>query len=222
MSDFLRILDVDGDQLDINHGGQPGEPGRRLLLLTTVSQHRREHATSVALDERMARELVAFAQAWLDAPRLAARDSAEVVASERMVDVTISLLKTTAGEWGARTDYADDESQADFNWWSGEGAERDARGWYAELRGKSLCECGAEADGDEMIGTEDGEVCPTCAGELQEEFRVMRFRCPGCGWTGTGADIIDADTVCHGEPGCPQCETAVDGVVDEPVAAEAP
>lgn len=210
MSDFLRILDVDGDHLDINHGGQPGEAGRRLLLLTTVSRQ------SVALDERKARELVAFAQAWLDAPRLAARDSAEVVASERMVDVTISLLKTTAGEWGARTDYADDETQADVNWWIGEGAERDARGWYAELRGKSICECGAEADDDEMTGTEDGEVCPTCAAELQEEFKVMRFRCPGCGWTGTGADIIDADAVCHGEPGCPHCETSVEVVVVEP------
>lgn len=201
MPDFLRIVDIDGDHIDVCPAARPAE---RLLMFAAVDHGTRE-AAAVSLDDSQVRELVAFAQAWLDAPRLAARDSAEVVASERMVDVTVSLLKTTAGEWGARTDYADDESQADVNWWSGEDAERDARGWYAELRGKSLCECGAEADGDEMIGTEDGEVCPTCAADLQEEFKVMRFRCPDCGWTGTGADIIDADAVCHGEPGCPLC-----------------
>ena len=135
--------------------------------------------------------------AIINAPRDLARSEADVVAAEPMADVLTELLKTKLGEWGVRTTYSDDETAPDVRWYAGDTAEREARTFYAELRGKTNCECGAEIDEDDAIVTDDGPVCDDCAAALHEEWLAAAVACVGvnggkadepCGWTGKGAD----------------------------------
>lgn len=175
-------------------------------------------------------ELVDELTAWVNSPRGADRAAAEVVAAERMADVLTELLKTAAGEWGVRTTYSDDETEPDVRWYAGDAAEREARTFYAELRGKALCEnCPAEVDEDELTEAgEDGpDVCHACATALSEEFEATRYRCvgertadqPGCGWTGTGAEV----TVADGQTFCPLCVDASEAEkVEDEQPTEAP
>ncbi len=162
--------------------------------------------------------------AWLDAPRDAARAAAELV--ER--DDELLLVKTSLGEWGVGSE---DEPPQAVTWFAGETAEQDARRLFAKERGKALCDnCPAEVDEGELTEAgEDGpDVCPACATALQEEFAATRYRCvgertadqPGCGWTGTGAEV----TVADGETFCPLCVDASEAeeVEDEHPTAEAP
>lgn len=222
MSDFLRIVDADGDHIDINHAGRRE---RRLLMFTIVNKGTRE-AAAVALDEEMVREQVAFAQAWLNAPRDAARAAAEVVIDDTADDVR--LLCTTLGEWGVGQVSAEFDllgapigDQVAICWCAD---ERAARVMFAELRGKELCEtCPTEVDEGELTEAgEDGpKVCPKCADELREEFKAAPYghdqNCPGedgCTWSGVGADIKDWDE----DALCPVCNAPALELVVAPAA----
>ncbi len=149
------------------------------------------------LDRNEATRVRDALSAWIDLPRDLARSEADVVAAEPMADVLTELLKTKLGEWGVRTTYSDDETAPDVRWYAGDTAEREARTFYAELRGKTNCECGAEIDEDDAIVTDDGPVCDDCAAALHEEWLAAAVACVGvnggkadepCGWTGKGAD----------------------------------
>jgi hypothetical protein len=176
------------------------------------------------MDEATVRTLHAQFGAWLDAPRLAARESAEVVAE----DDGVRLLKTTAGEWGvAEFDHFRAEEWDDASWTT---EEPEARRAFAKLRGKAICECGAEVDPDEMVTSDDDvDLCPACHGELREEWLVSAIECvgsvvdadarafvqqAGCGWTGKGSDAAKVDDG-RGEA-CPTCGGDVELV--EPAA----
>ncbi len=144
--------------------------------------------------------------AWLDAPRLAARATAEVVAQEIVYGVRFCLLRTPH-EWGVG-----DDSDPVVEWYTGPDAERLARTDYAESRGKALCICGAECDADEIDRSGDEPQCPTCVAEAVAAFKAQRFRCAdvdpqglpdACGWEGVGDDVLKffekQDVAC---PGC--------------------
>lgn len=143
------------------------------------------------------RDAIAKLTAWLDAPRLAARATAEVVAQDE-VDGSVIVLLRTPFEWAARYVAGPDDA---VTWYA---TERPARMEYAIERGKVLCVCGAEH-----------EPCLT-----QAAFKAQRFMCgnrgngytEACGWTGTGADLDEVDTGHSIEPGCPKCLGAVEGV----------
>lgn len=150
------------------------------------------------------RDAIAKLTAWLDAPRLAARETAEVVAS----DGDSRLLRSSAGEWGVM--YSDDGEHIETVWHLD---EREARVSYAEMRDKALCICGAECDADEIDRSGDEPQCPKCVAAAVEAFKATKFTCVpldgpgypgGCGWVGTGADITDTS---DGEPFmCPACD----------------
>jgi len=159
--------------------------------------------------EDEARDLIAQLTAWLDAPRLAARETAEVVARDG-----VAVLLRTAFEWGFC--YIDDDAPAGqratvyaADWHTGPDAERNARADYANARGLALCICGAEEDEDEIDNSGDEPLCRKCVAEAQEAFESQPMRCKDepCGWTGTGADLIAAgDTDGPGSPHeCPKC-----------------
>ena len=184
----------------------------------------------VLLDDGQVGEMIAALTAYRDEPRIAARATAEVVASDPTND--LELVKTTAGEWGVLAIEAafDDGGKATGNerraieWFSGDGCESSARVLYAEERGKSLCEsCLKETDLDDLIEAgEDGPmVCESCADELHEEFTKRPYRCdpdrgiPSCGWTGTGADVV----IETGQAWCPKCGGEAVDVGVEPAGA---
>lgn len=206
--------------------------GQRLLIAEAIDSG--NHHVFVDLPEHDATTLRDALTSWLDAPRDAARAAAEVVTSEQMVDVTTALLKTAAGEWGVRTTYSDDEVASDLRWYSGKEAEREARAFFAEIRGKSVCECGAEMDENEAIGTEDGDVCQACAEMLHEEWLASTVECIGrsvdeqgrfvsmigCGWTGKGADAAMVGNVSTRRE-CPTCGGDVELVEDAAPGGEA-
>lgn len=151
------------------------------------------------IGEDSARDLVAKLTAWLDAPRLAARETPTVVVHDAVDDEIVMLLRTTVGEWCVRC-VDSGTGHADEDWFA---TERDGRGHFADLRGKALCICGAECDADEIDRSGDEPQCPKCVAEAVAAFKAQWFRCPLCGWTGTGAVRIahdgDADT-------CPGCD----------------
>lgn len=153
------------------------------------------------IGEDSARDLVAKLTAWLDAPRLAARKTPTVVAS----DAGVELLRTAAGEW-ASVEYPADHTTAHadttLTWYGGAAAERNARTDYANARGKALCICGAECAEDEIDRSGDEPQCPKCVAEAVAAFKAQWFRCPLCGWTGTGAVRIAHDENADTCPGC--------------------
>lgn len=151
------------------------------------------------VDEPGARDLVAKLTAWLDAPRIAARETPEVVASDRHVE----LLRTSADEWGVREVLGDGSYHQDIDWHSSPGAERAAREQYATERDKGLCITGCEVDIDDLDESGDEPLCSACVAKLAEEFRAAPMRCESCDWTGTGADILSTDEdLGHQCPGC--------------------
>ena len=152
--------------------------------------------------------------AAIDAPRLAARATAEVVASDEFDDdAHVYLLRTTDGEWGVR--FVDDSGRRKVvaDWHTGPDAERTARADYADARNKAICICGAEVGEDEIDRSGDEPQCPKCVAAAVEAFKATKFTCVpldgpgypgGCGWVGTGADIADTS---DGEPFmCPACD----------------
>lgn len=185
------------------------------LLFAEPGGYQMDEATVRALRDRFT--------AWLDAPRDAARVAAELVTR----DDELVLCKTPLGEWGV---YSEDEPPAEVSWFAGETAEQDARRLFAKERGKALCDnCAAEIDEDDLTEAgEDGpDVCHACATALQEEFEATRYRCvgertadqPGCGWTGTGAEV----TVADGQTFCPLCVDASEAEkVEDEQPTEAP
>lgn len=93
---------------------------------------------------------------WLDAPRLAARETAAVVAST----VDYALVTTTAGEWGVTwRDNEDDLADGDTEWFA---SEILARSDFREATGTTCCElCGTYRDDHDV--DEDG--IHTCTDE---------------------------------------------------------
>ena len=205
----------------------PTDPRRMALLRDSIVDRNLTVAT-----EDEARDLIAQLTAWLDAPRLAARETAEVVARDGN-----AILLRTAFEWGCggAADVVGRDGDAVLpsaafkwpppsgnapavlpatayvvDWYTGPDAERNARTDYANARGKALCVCGAEEDEDEIDNSGDEPLCRKC---VAEAFKAQRFRCRetdcnvSCGWTGTGADLIAAgDTDGPGSPHeCPKC-----------------
>ncbi len=164
------------------------------------------------------RDAIAKLTAWLDAPRLAARATAEVVASDAVFDddpmndpiTTVTLLRTTFGEWGVR---CTEPGKVDEDWFT---AERDGRGHFADLRGKALCICGAEVDENEIDRSGDEPQCPKCVAEAVAAFKAQPMRCAEgdhpCGWEGTGAGVgvVEGDNT----PCCPDCGGDVEEVRD--------
>ena len=174
---------------------------RRMALLRDSIVDR--NLTVVFEDE--ARDLIAQLTAWLDAPRLAARETAEVVARDD--EHGFRLLRTTAGEWGVLCqDNEDDEDDGEIRWHA---TERLAREEYATERGKALCICGAEEDDDEIDNSGDEPLCRKCVAEAQEAFKAQPMRCTNgpCGWTGTGVDLIVAGSLDGNDSPheCPKC-----------------
>ena len=150
------------------------------------------------IGEDSARDLVAKLTAWLDAPRLAARETPTVVVHDAVDDEIVMLLRTTVGEWCVRC-VDSGTGHADEDWFA---TERDGRGHFADLRGKALCICGAECDADEIDRSGDEPQCPKCVAEAVAAFKAQWFRCPLCGWTGTGAVRIAHDENADTCPGC--------------------
>ena len=153
--------------------------------------------TIARLDETDAATLRDALTAWLDAPRLAARATAEVVASDEFDDdAHVYLLRTTDGEWGVR--FVDDSGRRKVvaDWHTGPDAERTARADYADARNKAICICGAEVGEDEIDRSGDEPQCPKCVAAAVEAFKAQPMRCTRCDWTGTGADVADDPEAC--------------------------
>ena len=182
--------------------------GERRCDLQIFCAHVARYDYLVTIDEERARAIIAQLTAWLDAPRLAARETAEVVARDD--EHGFRLLRTTAGEWGVLCqDNEDDEDDGEIRWHA---TERLAREEYATERGKALCICGAEEDDDEIDNSGDEPLCRKCVAEAQEAFKAQPMRCEDetCGWTGTGADLIAAGSEAdwnddNGPHECPKC-----------------
>ena len=168
-----------------------------------------DHTITVT-SEIDARDLIAKLSAWLDAPRLAARETAEVVAQDS--EGSSRLLRSSAGEWGVM--YCDDGEHIETVWHVD---EREARVSFAEMRGKAICICGAEVDEDEIDRSGEEPQCPKCVDEAVAAFKAQRFRCAQydcngspctghkpCGWTGTGADL-SAPSADFEPYECPKC-----------------
>lgn len=108
-----------------------------------------DHTITVA-SEVDARDLVAMLTAWLDAPRLAARETPTVAAEHDGV----RLLTTSTGEWGV----ADDESAS---WLS---CEAEARCEFRYATGTVSCEsCARFIERGDACVDDDGIY--TCADE---------------------------------------------------------
>ena len=111
--------------------------------------------------------------AWLDAPRLAARETAEVVAQDGKYGCGYELLRSSAGEWGVL--WRDGDGSLPSVHWHTD--ERQAREEYATERDMALCICGAECDADEIDRSGDEPQCPKCVAAAVEAFKAQRFRC---------------------------------------------
>ena len=163
--------------------------------------------TIARLDETDAATLRDALTAWLDAPRLAARETAEVVASDEFDDdAHVYLLRTTAGEWGVR--FVDDSGRRKVvaDWHTGPDAERAARADYADARNKAICICGAECDEDEIDRSGGESMCPKCVTEAHKAFGALHFDCRRCGADLLGADLATrADSDPNSPWQCPRC-----------------
>lgn len=170
----------------------------------------------VMLDDAKVGELIKALTVWKHAPRDAARASAEVVASERMVDVVIDLLKTSMGEWGVRTTYSDEDATTDLRWYAGDAAERSARSLYDELLGSDRVTCdGCEKSIaiDDATDHGDGYYCEACAEAAAAEFKASRWSCTStaCGWNGTGPEVAREED----DMSCPKCGEYVEETSQE-------
>lgn len=196
------MTDFDTSPIIIEDSAPPSVRGERLAgrygMVSLVGASLRSEAGI--------RDAITKLTAWLDAPRLAARATAEVVAQEIVYGVRFCLLRTSH-EWGVG-----DDSDPVVEWYTGPDAERLARTDYAESRGKALCICGAECDADEIDRSGDEPQCPKCVAEAVAAFKAQRFRCAdvdpqglpdACGWEGVGDDVLKffekQDVAC---PGC--------------------
>ena len=197
--------------------------GTRLLFLDVAEASDDDESgfeiASVALDEARVDELIEKLTAWRSAPRLAAREHAEVVLSEQMVDVTIALLKTSAGEWGVCTTYSDEEAAPDLDWFPNETA---ARAQFYTLIGCVTCDgCDELVDRDDATDHGDGYYCEDCAEKERERFKRTTYRCVDggvCEWTGLGPALAwNGD-----EHECPTCGGEVEEVGVAPTEAPAP
>jgi hypothetical protein len=79
-------------------------------LAAAAQKARADHETA----REIAARLLAPPEAWLDAPRLAARETAEVVAEVVAEVEGFRLLRTTAGEWAVRWP-CDDDDEIDWD-----------------------------------------------------------------------------------------------------------
>lgn len=223
-----EIADSDGDVLALLD-----VPDRHVRSVLVEAQQRYKNepenvevGVAVRLNEDGMRSLVAWGQAWLDAPRDAARTAAEVVIDDTADDVR--LLRTTLGEWGVGQVSADFDllgeaigDKVAVAWCADEAA---ARRMFAELRGKIVCfGCAVEVtEDDSEPATEDGDrYCPKCADEAREEFKATTFAHDagspgdgGCEWRGLGSQIVDFDE----DALCPACGAAVQEVSPEPAS----
>lgn len=98
---------------------------RTIGLLFDVAAPIYVESGGIQLTEAAVRKLVGEFQAWLDAPRLAARADAVTIAKEECDDVTYYLVRTPF-EWGVG-----DDGNPEATWFAGPDAERDARALYA-------------------------------------------------------------------------------------------
>lgn len=157
--------------------------------------------TIARLDETDAATLRDALTAWLDAPRLAARATAEVVAQDDLDGVARIYLVRTAHEWGVG-----DEDCPEAHWYAGPAAERTARLHFAEIRNKALCICGAECDADELDRSGAESMCPKCVTEAHKAFGALHFDCRRCGADLLGADLATrADSDPNSPWQCPRC-----------------
>lgn len=160
------------------------------------------------IGEDSARDLVAKLTAWLDAPRLAARETPTVVVHDAVDDEIVMLLRTTVGEWCVRC-VDSGTGHADEDWFA---TERDGRGHFADLRGKALCICGAECAEDEIDRSGDEPQCPKCVAEAERHeppIAAPRPQCPTHGDTvncycTTGA--LHCHDCGHTPPFCTACD----------------
>ena len=148
--------------------------------------------TIARLDETDAATLRDTLTAWLDAPRLAARETAEVVAQDGKYGCGYELLRSSAGEWGVL--WRDGDGSLPSVHWHTD--ERQAREEYATERDMALCICGAEVGEDEIDRSGDEPQCPKCVAAAVETFKAQPMRCTRCDWTGTGADVADDPEAC--------------------------
>lgn len=148
--------------------------------------------TIARLDETDAATLRDTLTAWLDAPRLAARATAEVVAQDGKYGCGYELLRSSAGEWGVL--WRDGDGSLPSVHWHTD--ERQAREEYATERDMDLCICGAECDADEIDRSGDEPQCPKCVAAAVEAFKAQPMRCTRCDWTGTGAGVADDPEAC--------------------------
>lgn len=211
----IEILDEDGDALTL---AESRITGARAVLIETQTRCDGdiEAGVCVRFDEERVRKLVAWGQAWLDAPRLAARAAAEVVAE----DDGVRLLKTTAGEWGVgATEEVNDKNVEAIAWC--DGGEAAARKLFDDMLDRVGCDgCEKSIHLDDATDHGDGYYCETCADEAREEFKRTRFRCvdASCGWTGMGPDLGR----CDDDMECPRCCGEVAEVGVEPAAEPTP
>ncbi len=142
----------------------------RLCALSWFDGVRSEYDLLVNVDEDDARELVAKLTAWLDAPRLAARDHLTgIVPVACCYSTGVALIQSRAGEWGVVD--ADWLSMAPNIGLESTGAMRDwyateveARAAYRDETGKVICEsCARFIDHDDAECDDDGIY--TCADE---------------------------------------------------------
>ena len=160
-----------------------------------------DHTITVA-SEVDARDLVAKLTAWLDAPRLAARETAEVVAQDGKYGCGYELLRSSAGEWGVL--WRDGDGSLPSVHWHTD--ERQAREEYATERDMALCICGAECDEDEIDRSGGESMCPKCVTEAHKAFGALHFDCRRCGADLLGADLATrADSDPNSPWLCPRC-----------------
>jgi len=172
---------------------------------------------SVGLPEDAARKLRDWLTAWLDAPRLAAREHAEVVAE----DDGVRLLKTSAGEWGVGASEDVDGANVEAIAWYDKGEEA-ARKLYDDMLDRVVCDgCDKRVPADDATDHGDGYYCEDCAEQAREEFKRTTFRCidgGACTWTGLGPALAwNGD-----EHECPTCGGEVEEVGVAPTEASAP
>ena len=160
-----------------------------------------DHTITVT-SEIDARDLIAKLSAWLDAPRLAARATAEVVAQDGKYGCGYELLRSSAGEWGVL--WRDGDGSLPSVHWHTD--ERQAREEYATERDMALCICGAECDEDEIDRSGGESMCPKCVTEAHKAFGALHFDCRRCGADLLGADLATrADSDPNSPWQCPRC-----------------
>lgn len=183
-------------------------PGKLPLFFAVAGGFQMDEATVRALHEQFG--------AWLDAPRLDAREHAEVVAE----DDGVRLLKTSAGEWGVGASEEVDGANVEAIAWC-DGGEAAARKLYDDMLDRVVCDgCDKRVAADDATDHGDGYYCEDCADEERERFKRTAYRCvdAACGWSGMGPETERDD---DGAPECPRCGEYVEERPAPAVPAEA-